>query len=368
MEIDKKSFKNKINFLFTADGSAGLYNMEVDDVYHSVYGAKSEAIEKFIIPLDFEKIFFNRKELKILDICYGIGYNTKALIKKIIETKYIGNVEIDLLEYNLNLILVSPFIKDGFFKTYPEVSYALIQNLLHIIYENKDELCSMLNKSTNKKFYEPFYRHLIKKFKNFRYNLYPREKNNAFLHNIYYHCISHSMKNRLKYLKNKNFVIIPHIGDARQAVKELSGCYDIVFLDAFTPAKQPLLWTLDFFKELYRVTKKDCMILTYSNSSSVRHAMLESGFFVGKLFDKENRSCGTCASKNQDYIKNKLDDFDLGLMKTSAGVYYIDKNLNSSNDEILKEHEMRKQQLQLESSSQFIKRYKNNQEHLNEKI
>lgn len=170
------------------------------------------------------------------------------------------------------------------------------------------------------------------------------------------------MKIAQKCLKYKNFKITPHIGDARQSIKSLSGLYDIVFLDAFTPTKQPLLWTLDFFSELYRITKKDCMILTYSNSASVRHAMKESGFFVGKLLDKQNRHCGTCASKNPEFIKNKLDEYDTGLMNTSAGVYYIDKSLNSSCEDILKEHKERKQKLNLESSSHFIKRYKNMRE------
>ena len=35
---------------FTNDGSVGLFSPEADDIYHSTYGALSEAYEKFIIP------------------------------------------------------------------------------------------------------------------------------------------------------------------------------------------------------------------------------------------------------------------------------------------------------------------------------
>ena len=36
---------------FTDDGSVGLYSDEVNDIYHSQFGALSEAYEKFISSL-----------------------------------------------------------------------------------------------------------------------------------------------------------------------------------------------------------------------------------------------------------------------------------------------------------------------------
>ena len=362
MQENIQNNDSNIDFLFTNDGSVGLYNYDVDDIYHSVFGAKSEAKDKFVTPLNFENNFFYKNELNILDICYGIGYNTKTFIEKILQSNYKGKVNIDLLETDKSLVLFSPFIKDGFFKNNPEISYIILRSLFDEIKAVDFALSDIIENKKVKKFFEPFYRRLIKRFKFYRYAYDHERCKQAFLHNIYYHCISSSMKIAHKCLKYKNFKITPHIGDARQSIKALSKLYDIVFLDAFTPAKQPLLWTLDFFSELYRITQKDCMILTYSNSASVRHAMKESGFFVGKLFDKQKRHCGTCASKNPEFIKNKLDEYDTGLMNTSAGVYYIDRSLNSSCEDILKEHKERKQKLNLESSSHFIKRYKNMRE------
>lgn len=347
----------KKEFNFTYDGSVGLYNNDVDDVYHSVFGAKSEAEEKFIKPLDFMKNFYNKNEIKVLDICFGIGYNTKAFLKKIIETKYSGKIYLDILEYDKNLVTLSPFVKDGYFETYPQISYILSTLLIEQIYEDRGHIENIIN-IENKKYFEPFYSDLIKKYKKLGYTYNLERKNNSFLHNIYYHCISTRHKMRYKAPKIKNISFRAYIDDARNTIKTLEGLYDIVFLDAFTPAKLPTLWSLEFFNELYRICSNDSLLITYSNSSAVRHAMTDAGFSVGKLFDKDNRPSGTIASKNKDMIKNKLNDYDLGLMKTNAGIYYRDKNLNASSEEILFEHEERKKNSNLESSSHYIKTHK----------
>ena len=42
----------------TADGSVGLYNNEVKDIYHSATGALSEAFDKFIYPINFDLLLF----------------------------------------------------------------------------------------------------------------------------------------------------------------------------------------------------------------------------------------------------------------------------------------------------------------------
>lgn len=65
---------------FTEDGSIGLYSYADKDVYHSKFGALTEAWEKFIIPSEIEEDIINNKNIKVLDVCFGIGYNSKALM------------------------------------------------------------------------------------------------------------------------------------------------------------------------------------------------------------------------------------------------------------------------------------------------
>ena len=83
-----------IEIFKTKDGSIGLYNVELDEIYHSKDGAKKEAFEKFVEPcLKIEN--FTSKPLKILDICFGIGYNTKCALEHFKNIFSIDCVEID---------------------------------------------------------------------------------------------------------------------------------------------------------------------------------------------------------------------------------------------------------------------------------
>ena len=75
-----------IEIFKTEDGSIGLYNKEMNEIYHSKYGAKKEAFEKFVEPA----LILNNKQLKILDVCYGIGYNTKCALENFLnKEKYL---------------------------------------------------------------------------------------------------------------------------------------------------------------------------------------------------------------------------------------------------------------------------------------
>ena len=80
-----------IEIFKTEDGSIGLYNKEMNEIYHSKYGAKKEAFEKFVEPA----LILNNKQLKILDVCYGIGYNTKCALENFLNIASIDCLEID---------------------------------------------------------------------------------------------------------------------------------------------------------------------------------------------------------------------------------------------------------------------------------
>lgn len=70
---------------FTNDSSVGLFSRQDDDIYHSTYGALSESWQKFIIPSGLQRYMQEHESVKILDICYGIGYNTKTSLQVFIE-------------------------------------------------------------------------------------------------------------------------------------------------------------------------------------------------------------------------------------------------------------------------------------------
>ncbi len=61
------------------DGSFTAYSKEYDEHYHSTRdGALQESLTKHVIPAF--KVVQNRDEINILDICFGLGFNTLATI------------------------------------------------------------------------------------------------------------------------------------------------------------------------------------------------------------------------------------------------------------------------------------------------
>ena len=84
-----------IETFITDDGTIGLYDKNLNEIFHSKFGAKKEAFEKFVEPC----FLVDNKPLKILDICYGIGYNTKCALENFKQIE-----EIDCIEINPQLV------------------------------------------------------------------------------------------------------------------------------------------------------------------------------------------------------------------------------------------------------------------------
>ena len=436
---------------FTNDGSVGLFSPTDNDIYHSTYGALTEAYEKFVLPADIETYLSNKSEIKVLDICYGIGYNSKSFINYILNLKnfsknvphddmYIDTIDKDNIFkdyciekidndkisecdneicvdkiYNDNafqeflhashkkndfkiyikaidtdtiLAFLSPFIicdKKNLPKDYKlpfnnekiskmlhklpkskikfskEINVIFLLKILENhpeIYENKD-LASILTSKEYHQFFEPFILHLFELYRLERGINTPKSRVTAFLHNIYYNYLSKRYKTALKSSIFNKFIFDLKINDARKEIITDANKYDLIFLDAFTPAKCPMLWSVDFFKLLYEHLDDNGRILTYSNSATIRNAFINAGFYIGKIYNNTSgKFMGTIATKNKSLIKNDLSEYDLGLLKTKAGVFYRDENLNGLNDEILATHKREVEISDLESSSHYIKRMK----------
>ena len=410
---------------FTNDGSVGLFSPEADDIYHSTYGALSEAYEKFILPANIEYYFKQYKKINVLDICYGIGYNSKSFlnfyfdyeknltkklyneaiytdnilgkflnilnrknklyIAKIHTNNILPEIFIHAIDNDKNLFLLSPFIKtqNRFFvrdklsfehekinklrkvkvKSKYKIKKEVIENFENIFEET--ELNEILSIKKYKRYFDRFICSLFQFYKFERGNNTLLSRLRTFLHNIYYRYISNSHKKALKCLKTKKINFKPEIDDARNVIKNSDMTYQIIFLDAFTPAKCPCLWSKEFFDELFKHLDDNGLVLTYSNSACVRNAFLQSGFHIAKIYNAElNKYYGTAAFKNKNIMINnnflhELSEYDLGLIKTKAGIVYHDKNLSLNNEVILAAHKKETENSNLISSSKFIKMMKN---------
>lgn len=247
------------------------------------------------------------------------------------------------------------------YKFRKEVNYILYQNLLKQ-YGKKyfsNDVNEILANKTLKKYFSQKMINFTHFYQNQRYNLSYKVNLSTFLHNIYYQHISKCYKNTLKVLENNEISINYINDDARNFVKQSLERYDFIFLDAFTPTKCPALWTKDFFDQLYQRLSYDGMLLTYSSSSAVRSAMIKSNFYIGKIFNEnENKFTGTIAVKNPDLIKYPLDKYEVGLLKSKAGIVFRDEKLTASNEEIIERRHKEVLESNLISSSQYIKNFK----------
>lgn len=133
-------------------------------------------------------------------------------------------------------------------------------------------------------------------------------------------------------------------GDARQLLSLLPVQYvNAVFHDPFSPAKNPELWTVDFFKKLYQICNDDCIITTYSAAIHIRAAMKHAGFIVGKGPSVGRKKEGTVATKKNNSVL-PLDESYFALLKRNPkAVPFTDPTLCDS-PEIIRER--RKQEIQ----------------------
>lgn len=243
-----------------------------------------------------------------------------------------------------------------------EVSLIILQELFNSNPELfKDKILqSILSQRRYSQFFSKFMLNFAKFYSNLacKHNL--KANKSTYLHNIYYRYISRSYKTVQKLRNLCQIKLNFYKNDARSFIKASDTKYNFIFLDAFTPSKCPALWTVEFFAQLYSRLEDDGMILTYSNSAAIRSAFLKNGFFVGKTYDANSKKfVGTVAVKNKNLIEHELDNKDLDLINSKAGICYSDKFLEADNQTIIKDREIEVENSDLVSSTKILKGYKN---------
>ena len=79
--------------------------------------------------------------------------------------------------------------------------------------------------------------------------------------------------------------------------------------DAFSPARNPAMWTLPLFTNLFRLLdpRRPCVLPTYSRSTILRTTLLLAGFFVGVGHATGEKEETTVAANTLDYLIEPLD-------------------------------------------------------------
>lgn len=222
----------------TADGSKTFYSPEFGETFHTKYGAKSEAEITYIQGCRIPEKIKGKNHLRILDICYGLGYNTAAAVDYIFREKPQCYLEIVALELDENVPI-----------------QALENNLLsEWSLEIKDILTQLVKQ---KQVITP----------NFKLTL-----------------IIGDARETINTLVKENWR-----GDA-------------IFLDPFSPPKCPQLWTVEFLGKVAQCLDIEGILATYSCSAAVRSALQLAGLKLGANFCVGRRSPGTLASYTEEKL------------------------------------------------------------------
>lgn len=200
-----------MNWVQSDDGSYTAFSSEYNEHYHSTKdGALHESLVKHVQPAFL--LHTNKKHLKIIDICFGLGFNTLTTLYH--RDTNCPETAVEIFSPELNGELVASLVDFPYpdiFKPYLPIIASLVK---HGIYEDD---------------------------------------------------------------KTKITVVIT---DARVAMRELSGIWDVCYQDAFSPTVNPLLWTREYFTDVARLMGDEGIVTTYSIALPIRMALYENGFNV----------------------------------------------------------------------------------------
>jgi len=123
------SFDNTLHVeVLSEDGSYTAYSKEYDEHYHSTKdGALNESLYKHVYPAF--KIKKDAKELNILDICFGLGFNTLATIFYYKQNHLTSKINIYSPELDADLInSLKDFTFPNEFQDYKHIIFSLVDD------------------------------------------------------------------------------------------------------------------------------------------------------------------------------------------------------------------------------------------------
>ncbi|MCM1985085.1 tRNA (5-methylaminomethyl-2-thiouridine)(34)-methyltransferase MnmD [Lyngbya confervoides] len=285
--------------LLTQDGSYTFYSGTFGESYHTRTGAKTEAFEKFVNTTRIRTVALTGT-VALLDVCYGLGYNTAAAV----ETIWQINPHCQIQLYGLELDPTVPQAATKL-KTHSEWPKPIQKLLLDLAW-----------------------------------------KGSAWSDRLQAELLIGDARATIQSLLARSF----------QA--------DAIFLDPFSPQRCPQLWTADFFAQVVRCLKPMGTLATYSRSAAVRSALRAVGLHLGTVPVvmtprplAHHWSQGTVARwLAEDLIP--LSTMELEHLQTRAGIVLRDPTLTGSAEEILARQHQAQQVSSRESTSSWRRRWK----------
>ena len=109
-------------------------------------------------------------------------------------------------------------------------------------------------------------------------------------------------------LSKGNFSAEIIIGDARLTLPKMKHeKFQAIYQDAFSPKRNPMLWTVQWFKDLKELAHEDCILSTYSASSSIRKSLMEAGWIVKNGLKFSGKRSSTIATIKGTHDQDIVD-------------------------------------------------------------
>lgn len=111
----------------TDDGSFTFFSPEFGETFHSQTGAIQEAEAKFVQPLQLKQQA-EKPQLQLLDICYGLGYNSAAALTAIWQIN--PNCQVELFALELNATVPAAALVHHLIDNWPEPIPQILSQLV----------------------------------------------------------------------------------------------------------------------------------------------------------------------------------------------------------------------------------------------
>ena len=292
---------------FTADGSFSLHSEIFAECFHSSVGALEEANSKFVFPAQLDR-FSRGRCLRVLDVCFGLGYNTAALMTAL-PNRGGPSLEcwgLELDQAPLKLALAEP----TFQALWPE----------HV-------LASLGALSAHGCWQDWRRQHSVQ-------------------------MLWGDARQQLRQLPTGLRL-------------------DLILLDAFSPGKCPQLWSEEFLQSLANLLVPGGRLLTYCRAAAVRNSLRHAGLELRSLRPKpgdgSSWSSGTLALRPNDNNQRSPEQgpgwCGLSLMEeehlqTRAGVPYRDPSGTDAAALILKRRQQEQALADYPSTSAWQRKWK----------
>ncbi len=216
----------------TEDGSFTFFSETFQETFHSRSGAKEEAERKFVAPCRLPERAQSQSSLTLLDVCFGLGYNSAAALTAIWAVN--PQCHVTLMALELDPLIPQTAIAQGLLQVWPD---SVVEPLA--LLSNRGEI-------------------------------------------------------QTDYLQARLY--LGDARQTLPRVQQTGFLASAIFLDPFSPPKCPQLWTVEFLQLVAACLAPTGWLATYSCSATVRTALRLAGLHIGPSPQVGRRSPGTLAN------------------------------------------------------------------------